>query len=80
MIPICEIKEGDLFANPLWTNANSQGVIYRVEKVNSAEKMVLVQGYGGKDLGTVGKPFWKRNTDRMFSESWRHIFSRTEKR
>lgn len=72
MMPISEIHEGDLFANPLWANANPQGNVYRVEKINIAEKMVLVQAYAGSTMSPLMKPFWKKNTDRMFSESWRY--------
>lgn len=72
MLPISEIKEGDMFSNPLWVNSNPQGNVYRVEKVNVKEKMVLVQTYGGSNLEPLLKPFWKKNTDRMFSESWRY--------
>jgi len=72
MIPISEIHEGDMFANPLWVNSNPQGNIYHVEKVNIPEKMVLVQTYGGSTMKPIMAPFWKKNTDRMFSESWRY--------
>lgn len=72
MIPISEIHEGDMFANPLYVNMNPQGNIYRVEKVSIPEKMVLVQTYGGSNLQPIMAPFWKKNTDRMFSESWRY--------
>ena len=72
MLPITDIKEGDAFANPLWVNCTPQGNIYRVEKVNIDEKMVLVQAYSGSKLEPLLKPFWKKNTDRMFSESWRY--------
>ena len=73
MLPISEIKEGDLFANPLFANSIPQGVIFRVQKVNIPEKMVLVQSYGGSGMKPIQKPFWKKNTDRMFSEGWRYV-------
>lgn len=73
MLPISEIKEGDLFANPLYMNMTPQGNIYRVEKVNINEKMVLIQCYAGSTLKPLQKPFWKKNTDEMFSEQWRYI-------
>jgi hypothetical protein len=73
MLPISEIKEGDLFTNPLFVNTNQPGNIYRVEKVNVSEKMVCVQCYSGSEMKPIGRPFWKKNTDRMFSEDWRFI-------
>lgn len=73
MLPIDEIKEGDLFANPLFANMNPPGNVYRVEKVNTTEKMVCVQCYAGATMQPLMKPFWKKNTDRMFSEQWRYI-------
>ena len=72
MIPISEIKIGDLFANPLFVNSNPQGVIFRVEKINAAEKMVLIQSYGGQNCKPIMAPYWKKNTDRMFQEAWRY--------
>jgi len=77
MIPINEIKEGDLFSNPLFLP--HVGVVYRVERVSVKDKMVLLQGHSG----TTGKPVlglcWKRNTDRIFSESWRYGTTELEK-
>ena len=72
MLPISEIKEGDMFANPLFMNSNPQGNIYYVEQVNISEKMVRVQTYAGSTLKPLMAPFWKKNTDRMFSEAWRY--------
>jgi hypothetical protein len=66
MLPISKISEGDTFQNPLFPD----GVIFFVEEIDQTEKMVKVQCYGSK-ANPIGKPFWKRNTDRMFSESWR---------
>lgn len=72
MMPISEIKEGDLFSNPLFVNNPLPGNVYRVGKVNVKEKMVLVQTYGGSNMNPIMAPFWKKNTDRMFSENWRY--------
>ena len=72
MLPISEIHEGDMFANPMFVNDRIQGNIYRVEKVNVPEKMVCIQAYGWANLEPLMAPFWKKNTDRMFSESWRY--------
>ena len=71
MIPISEIKEGDIFSNPAYAGYAAAGVLYRVERVNTAEKMVLIQAYAANTCSPVLKPFWKSNKDRMFSESWR---------
>ena len=73
MIPISQIQTGDLFSNPLFSNTTVPGLVYRVEDVNADEKMLLVQAYSGIDQKIIGKPFWKRNTDRIFSESWRYV-------
>lgn len=72
MIPITEIKEGDLFANPIFVNMTPQGDIFYVEKINIPEKMICVQCYGGSTMKPIGKSFWEKNTDRMFSEEWRY--------
>lgn len=72
MLPISEIAVGDLFANPLWVDSYPPGVIFRVEKTVPNEKMIQVQAYNGDNGKTIMKPFWKKNTDRMFSESWRY--------
>ena len=72
MLPILEIKEGDLFANPLFKNASPPGVIFRVEKINEIEKTIRVQAYSGSSMMPISTPFWKHNKDRMFSEAWRY--------
>ncbi len=69
MMPISKIKVGDQYANPLYNDGLSR-VIFVVQEINYKEKMVLVQGYS--EYGDiVGRPFWKKNTYRMFSESWK---------
>lgn len=72
MLPMSEINEGDLFSNPLFVNLTPPGNVYRVERINISEKMILVQTYGGSHMEPISKPFWKKNTDRMFSEQWRY--------
>lgn len=67
MLPIDNIRTGNQFQNPLFPD----GVIFCVEEVNYKEKMVKVQPYSFKSCCPFGKPFWKKNTDRMFNESWR---------
>jgi hypothetical protein len=67
MIPISQIKEGDLFQNPMFHD----GVIFAVIEVELKEKMVKIQSYSYKDFKPIMHPFWKKNIDRMFNESWR---------
>ncbi len=72
MIPISEIKKGDIFTNPAYAGfAAAGGLLYRVERVNKAEKMVLIQAFTADTCQPMMNPFWKSNKDRMFSESWR---------
>lgn len=73
MIPISMIKEGDMFSNPLFVRMNPPGVIWRVEAINVKEEMVLVQAYSGSNMDAMkNSRVWKKNTDRMFSETWRY--------
>lgn len=72
MIPISEINVGDLFANPAFINLSCPGLIYRVERINLRERLILIQAYSGTDLKPFGTPLWKSNKDRLFSESWRY--------
>ena len=67
MIPISQINIGDMFQNPLFPDGN----IYVVEDINKEEKMIKVQAYNFYSFKPILEPFWKKNTDRMFSESWR---------
>jgi hypothetical protein len=67
MLPMSEIKNRDQFQNPLFRD----GIIFVVEDINQREKMVKVQAFSIGTCRPIGSPFWKRNTDRMFSESWR---------
>lgn len=66
-MPISEIRIGDVYKNPLYAD----GVEFVVVSVNSEEKMVEVQAYRCSALKPIGKPFWKSNRDRIFSECWR---------
>ena len=68
MIPISKIKRGDMFQNPM---LKPWGLYYFVEEVDIKEKMVKVQPINPKTAEHIGKPIWKSNKDRMFSESWR---------
>lgn len=68
MLPISEINIGDQFENPL---LKPHGATFLVIDINKEEKMVKVQAFSSKRLENMGEPFWKENTDRMFSESWR---------
>lgn len=72
MMPISEIHVGDQYENPLF---RPDGVTYIVLEVNKPEKMIKVQAVN-KHGKMIGKPFWKRNTDRMFSEDWRVFCAR----
>jgi hypothetical protein len=67
MIPISHIKEGDQFQNPLF----GDGVVFAVVEIEKAEKMVKVQAYSFRTSLPINEPFWKKNTDRIFNESWR---------
>jgi hypothetical protein len=67
MMPISEIHEGDQFENVL---LRPNGLTYIVTKINKDEKMVQVQAVDSK-AKSVGKPLWKSNHDRMFSEGWK---------
>jgi hypothetical protein len=69
MMPISEIRIGDVYKNPL----HSDGVEFVVVDINHEEKMIEVQPVSSqsRDVEAIGKPFWKSNRDRMFSESWR---------
>ena len=69
MIPISQIKEGQQFKNPMFKDS----LIFFVEEVNSEEKMIKIQSYSFQSCLPIGPAFWKKNTDRMFSESWRLI-------
>lgn len=72
MMPISEIHVGDQYENPLF---RPDGVTYVVLEVNKSEKMVKVQAVD-KYAREIGKPFWKKSTDKMFSESWRVFCSK----
>lgn len=71
MLPISEIHEGDVFTNPVWRYCNPPGNFYYIDKINVKEKLVRVQTYGGSNMKPILKPFWKKSTDKMFSEIWR---------
>jgi hypothetical protein len=68
MLPITEINVGDQFENPM---LRPDSLTFIVMKINKLEKMIQVQSFNSKKLKNVGSPFWKKNTDRMFSENWR---------
>ena len=67
MMPISEIHVGDQFENPmLFPN----GCTFVVVDINLDEKMVKVQAID-RNANVINQPFYKKNRDRMFSESWR---------
>ena len=66
MMPISEIHVGDVYRNPMYKN----GLEFVVVDINNEEKMIEVQPVSSQSR-EVGKPFWKSNRDRMFSEGWR---------
>ena len=68
MLPITEINVGDQFENPF---LRPSGLTYVVIDINKSEKMAKIQAMDRKSLKNIREPFWKKNTDRMFSESWR---------
>jgi hypothetical protein len=69
MMPISEIHVGDVYRNPMYKN----GLEFVVVDINHEEKMIEVQPVSSqsREVESIGKPFWKSNRDRMFSESWR---------
>jgi len=67
MLPISEINVGDQFENPIH---RPYGVTFVVIDINKEEKMIKLQGINNR-AENIGNPFWKKNTDRMISESWR---------
>jgi len=68
MLPIDNIRPGNQFQNPLF---RGWGIVWYVEEVKEKERMIKLQGYSYPTCSPVGTPIWKKNTDRMFSESWR---------
>jgi len=67
MLPITEIHVGDQYENPF---LRPNGLTFVVLEVNKDEKMIKVQAIN-QYAQEIGKAFWKKNTDRMFSENWR---------
>ncbi len=78
MLPMCEINEGDQFQNP-FLGSGLGSLVWVVIGKNEEEKMIQLQAIKERDASPVGKPIWKKNTDRMINESWR-IFNSTNKR
>jgi hypothetical protein len=70
MMPMKEINIGDVYENPL---LYPNGLMWIVVEKNDKDKMVKVQAVSSVNSKEVGKPIWKRNSDRMFSESWRTL-------
>ena len=66
-MPISEIRVGDMYKNPVFHDE----LEYIVVSVNREENMVEVQALRSSSLEPFGKPFWKSNRDRIFSECWR---------
>ena len=67
MIPYSRIKIGDVFSDPYGYGR----VDYHVIDKDDKEKLIEKQGYGGTTRMIIGHPFWKRNTNSTFKESWR---------
>ena len=67
MIPIREINEGDQFQNPFL----GSGLVWVVVGKNEEERMIQLQAIKERVSSPVGKPTWKKNTDRMINENWR---------
>lgn len=68
MLPISKINIDDQFENPL---LQPYGLTFIVLDIDKDEKMVKLQSFNRSASENVGKPIWKRNTDRMFCEAWR---------
>lgn len=68
MMPISQINIGDIFQNPMY---GYEGLMWAVEEVNIKEKMIKIQAYNTKTGLPYSRPIWKKNSDRMFTESWR---------
>lgn len=68
MLPYQQIRIGDQYRNPFLYPV---GNIYTVLEKDNDEKMVKVQAVCSKTYKNIGSPFWVKNTNRVFSESWR---------
>lgn len=79
MMPLSEINIGDVFSNPMHRGfGNLSGLEWYVaDKKDGMVKMQPMSYFGDT---TVLKPIWKRNSDRMFSESWRVLCSEPPKK
>ncbi len=72
MIPMSDIQLGDVFSNPIHRGYGAlSGCEWFVTEINPRERMIKLQAMSYKDGKPIGQPVWKRNTDRMISESWR---------
>ena len=72
MIPISQIKVGDVFSNPLFRNLGKlSGIEWRVVEIEKDDKLIKLQAHSYESCLPFGIPVWKRNTDRIISESWR---------
>lgn len=70
MMPLSEIKIGDVFSNPTGRGyGNYSGLEFVV--IDKKDGLVKVQPHRYSDFSPYGAPFWKKPTDRMFSGSWR---------
>jgi ferredoxin-fold anticodon binding domain-containing protein len=71
MKPFSEIKIWDVYSNPMHRGFGElSGPEYVVLEKNETEKLIKVQPIRFSDGKPIGKPFWKKNTDRIFSEDW----------
>jgi hypothetical protein len=68
MMPFSKINVGDMYVNPMHSG---DGCEYIVLEKEEKEKMILVQSVSPKTGEAILQPFWKKNSDRIFQESWR---------
>lgn len=72
MMPMTEINIGDIFLNPMHRGFGKlSGLQWCVVEKNDAERMIKLQATRFETGEPFGHPIWKKNKDRMFSESWR---------
>ena len=71
MIPYNQINIDDTFSNPMHRGYGKfSGLKFCVIEKNNTEKMIKMQSINCSNE-LFGSTFWKQNTDRIFSGSWR---------
>lgn len=63
MRPFSDINTGDVYQNII---LGPNSLEFMVVNKNKDDKMIEVVGVSGPG-NLVGKPFWKKNTDRLFT-------------